>query len=157
MNLVAYFTNTGVPAIGLSPVISIWGIDGTVYATNSGMTEIAGGFYKFDFTGYDFTEDYVMRAYESSLPVGEQYVIATNENDSQNSQGVMKQILGLTQGNFIMSGQTYDDNGRLLTSEMYTYENASDTNSDINRLHEYSITAAYDDNGNLISYKVVEQ
>lgn len=159
MNLVAYFTSGGTPAEGLAPLptISVWGLDGTPYIASSSMTEVAGGFYTFNFSGYDYTVDYVMRSYASQLDSSEQYVVASNEADSQNTQGVVKEILGLSQGNFIMSGQTYDENGRLLTSDMFTYDNSTDTDADTNRLHEYEIVADYDANGNLIKYKVTNK
>jgi len=159
MNIVAYFTEDSLPVEGLSPLptVSIWGLDGTVYANASAMTEVAGGFYTYNFSGYDYSIDYVMRSQASQLGASERYVVASNEVDSTNTQGVVKQILGLTQGNFIMSGQTYDVNGRLLTSDMYTYDSASDADTDSNRLHNYSIVAEYDANGNLIKYKVTEQ
>jgi hypothetical protein len=158
MNLLSYFTSAGVPATSLAPIptISIWGADGTVYATASAMTEIAGGFYRFDFTTYDQNIDYVFQSYASSLATSEQYVIATNDSDSQSTQGIVKQILGLSQGNFIMSAQTYDASGRLETSDMYTYDSQADTDADTNRLHTYNIVANYDGSGNLIKYKVTE-
>ena len=156
MNIVAYFTSGGTPATGLSPTLTIWDLAGTTYASGVAMSEVAGGFYNYDFSTYDYTKDYVMRAYESSLPTAEQYVVATNEADSMNTQGITKQILGLSQGNFVMKNQTYDANGRLLTSNMYTYENASDANSETNPLHSYYIVSTYDVNGNLTNYKVIE-
>ena len=156
MNIVAYFTSGGMPAIGLTPTVSIWDLAGTIYATASAMTEVAGGFYNYDFTTYDYNKDYVMTAYASTLPAAEQYVVATNESDSQKTQGITKEILGLSQGNFIMSGQTYDPDGRLLTSDMYTYDNATDAINDNNRLHTYNIVSTYDGNGNLTLYRVTE-
>lgn len=156
MQLVAYFTSGGTPATGLSPTLNIWGVDGTVYGSGLAMSEVAGGFYNYNYTGYDYTVDYVFRAYESSLPTAEQYVVATNEADSMNTQGITKQILGLSQGNFVMKNQTYDANGRLLTSNMYTYENAADANSETNPIHSYYIVSTYDVNGNLTNYKVTE-
>jgi hypothetical protein len=157
MILSVYFTSGGTPSTGLSPTISIWDVAGTVYATASAMTEIAGGFYKYDFTTYDYSVDYVFQAYESSLDTADQYVSGSNDNDSQSSQGITKEILGLSQGNFVMSGQTYDVNGRLLTSDMYTYDTAADAHTDNNRLHTYAIVSTYDVNGNLTKYKVTEE
>lgn len=156
MYLTAYFSNNTLPAIGKNPTISVWTMAGSQIISDAIMTEIAGGFYAYNFTGYNFEEDYVFRAQDTSLPLGEQYVIASNEVDSQRNQGVIKQILGLVQGNFIMSGQTYDSEGRLLTSDIYTYDSASDATADTNRLFEYSIEADYDVDGNLIYYKAIK-
>lgn len=151
--LTAYFTSGGTPAEGLSPTISVWKTDGTPVVSDSAMSEIAGGFYTFDFSTYSNQNDYVMRAYESTLPTAEQYVVATNEADSLTTQGVYKQILGLVQSNFTMTGQTYDSCGNLTYAEIYTYENSTDCENDTNRLHEYEINAVYT-NGRLTSYQV---
>lgn len=156
MNLTAYFTSANAPATGLNPTISVWTLDGTAVVNAQPMIEIAGGFYYYDFSGYDYTEDYVIQAYESSLAPSEQYVIGSNDVDSQRSQGVIKQILGMVQSNFRMENQTYDGEGRLLTANVYTYPTATDANNDTNVLHSYAVTASYDGSGNLTSYKVVD-
>lgn len=156
MYLTSFFTNNGYPATGLTPNIFIWTLDGVNIINEESMTEIAGGFYVYDFVGYDNKQEYVFRAEDLSLPIGERYVIASNDLDSNNNQGIIKQILGLVQGNFVMSGQTYDSFGKLLTSNIYTYDTALDASLDVNRLSEYSIEANYDLDGNLIYYKTVE-
>lgn len=65
--IISFFTDSGVPAIGLSPLptIDIWevttGAD-TQVITASSMTEVAGGFYKFNFTAYDETKTFAIRS-----------------------------------------------------------------------------------------------
>jgi len=153
MKLTITLTNSnGSPATGLSPVISGNIFDGTQVISGESMTEIANGFYYYDFTGYDYTEDYVFMAYESTL---DRYVYLSNDNDSQMNQGVGKQLLGLVQGNMKVVNQTYDGDGNMVTANIYSYENATDANLDQNRLHEYAITASYT-SGKLSSYKSVE-
>ncbi len=159
MNISSVFTSGGTPTVGLSPTMTIWTLDGTAVVNAQAMTEVAGGFYYYSFTGYDNTIDYVMQGYESTLPAGEQYVNGSNESDtSENIEDspILKQILGLSQTNFIMSGQTYDVSGRLLTSEMHTYPTSGDTQSDTNKEHSYKIESEYDANGNLTKYIVIE-
>lgn len=156
MYLTSYFTNQGVPATGKSPVLSGWTLDGTLVISGETMSEVAGGFYAYNFTGYDYTSDYVFMAEESSLPQTSRYVIASNEVDSQRNQGITKQILGLVQGNFVMTGQTYDGEGRLLSADITTYNDGGDANSETNPEFKYEVTASYDSNGNLIHYKVVQ-
>ena len=56
MNIIAFFTNQGTPETGLTPKIDIWKLDGTQVITNQDMTEIAGGFYSYDFSSYDENE-----------------------------------------------------------------------------------------------------
>lgn len=157
MNITAYFTSGNTPAINLTPAptVSVWELNGTVAVSAQTMTQIAGGFYTYNFSTYDYTKDYVMRGYASQLAPSERYVIATNEHDSQNTQGIVKQILGLVQSNFRMDNQQYDVDGRLLTANVYTYDNANDADLDINRLHEYDVAATYV-NGNLVSYVMTD-
>ena len=150
MNISASYTTSGLPATGLSPVISGWTTAGALVISGESMTEVAGGFYTFEFTGYDYLTDYVFSCYASTLPVGEQYVFTTNDNDSQNNQGIIRQVLGLVQGNMRATNQTYVG-GVLQTAQIKTYANASDCQSDINEIHTYAVTATYS-SGNLTGY-----
>lgn len=85
MLFIAFFTNNGTPATGLTPTIDIWESDGTQVVTAASMTEIAGGFYKYDFTTYDDTKDYCIRADGGiSLNATDRYVYSTNDVDSVN-------------------------------------------------------------------------
>ena len=62
MNVLAFFTNSGVPATGLSPTIRIIDIaDSTAVISDEAMIEIGDGFYKYDFVAYDWTKDYAVR------------------------------------------------------------------------------------------------
>ncbi len=159
MNISMLFTDEGNPSTGKSPVITIWTLDGTMVVNAQAMTEVAGGFYYYTFTAYDNSVDYVLQGYESTLPVGEQYVSGSNAADASSeieTSPILNQILGLGQSNFVMSGQTYDETGRLLTSDMYTYATPEDTVADTNREYSYTITSEYDENGNLTKYTVIE-
>lgn len=156
MKLVCAFTSAGQPATGLSPVIDGWTLDGIQVLTAETMVEIAGGFYYFNYTGYDFSQDYVFRGYASVLATGEEYVYLSNDADSQNGQGIIKQILGLVQGNMKTTNTTYDANGRLLTANLYTYPTPADVSAGTNVLHSYAITATYDGSGNLATYSCKE-
>lgn len=155
MYLTSFFTDGGTPATGLTPTINAWTVDGSQVITAETMTEVAGGFYAYNFTGYDSSNEYMFRAEVPSLSISERYSIATNDVDSQRNQGVIKQILGLVQSNFIMSGQTYDANGNLQSAYVYTYENPAALSADT-RLHEYAIEASYNASGQLITYKVTD-
>jgi len=53
MLLTAFFSDKGVPKTGLSPTIDVWKDDATHVVNAQAMTEIAGGWYKYDFVGYD--------------------------------------------------------------------------------------------------------
>ena len=84
MNLISFFTSGSKPKTGLSPTIQGWKVDGTKVIGQtlpSTMTEIAGGFYKYDFSyAYDDKVDYIFSASGgSTLPVSERYSYATND------------------------------------------------------------------------------
>ena len=156
MKLTAYFTSANAPALGLTPTISVWELDGAIAVNTQSMTEIAGGFYVYDFIGYDYTKEYVIQGYESTLAPSEQYVIGSNDVDSQNQQGAIKEILGLSQSDMTITGQSYDTSGRLLTAVVNTFTYETDATGGINPLHEYNITCTYDGTGNLTKYIVTK-
>ncbi len=115
MNIIAFFTASGVPKTGLSPTIDIWKVDATQVITAQAMTEIAGGFYVYDFTTYDEDEDYVIRADGVTLTGYDRYVHSTNE-----TAGVGK-ILKIEKGKWVMEGNQmkfYDSDG---TTVLYTF------------------------------------
>jgi hypothetical protein len=156
MNLTAYFSSAHVPATGLTPTITVWKLGTGMVVNAQPMLEIAGGFYYYNFSGYDHKSDYVIQGYAATLQPSERYVIGSNDVDSQRSQGAIKQILGMVQSNFTMTNQDYDSEGRLTFANVYTYANAADANAGTPVLHAYQVDATYDISGNLDSYKVID-
>jgi len=79
MNISAYFSNSGTPATGLSPVINIRDIsDGSLVVTAAAMTEVNDGFYKYAFAGYDSSKDYVILCDGGvALAAADRYAITT--------------------------------------------------------------------------------
>jgi hypothetical protein len=92
MDILVFFTDNGVPKTGLSPVIDIWELDGTHAVNNQNMTEIAGGFYKYNFSTYDDLRDYVIRADSVSLTGHERYSYSSNEHKEE-----LDRILAVTE------------------------------------------------------------
>jgi len=79
MILIAFFSDQGIPKTGLSPSIDVWEDDGTQVVTAQAMTEVAGGFYKYDFAAYDETINYCIRADGGAgLQDNDRYVLTTN-------------------------------------------------------------------------------
>ncbi len=116
MNLIAFFTENGTPKTGLSPTIDVWKLDGSQVVTAQAMTEIAGGFYYYDFTTYDEDLDYVIRADSVTLTGSDRYVYASNE-----TAGVGK-ILKIEKGKWVVEGNQmkfYDSDG---TTVLYTFD-----------------------------------
>ena len=129
MKLIAFFTENGTPKIGLSPTMDVWETDGTQSVNAQSMTEIAGGFYFYDFTGYDETKDYSIRADGgSSLPINERYKVSTNET------GGVPDILKILKNNLeIINNQLkiYDDDGTVLRTFHLVDRSGSPTEKNI--------------------------
>lgn len=117
MIIIAFFTDSGTPKTGLSPTLDVWKADGTQVVTAQAMTEIAGGFYKYDFTTYDEDEDYCIRADgTSTLSGSDRYVFSTNQ-----TAGIGK-ILQIEKGNWEIKGNQmifYASDG---TTPIYTFD-----------------------------------
>ena len=62
MIVTSYFTERGVPKTGLTPQLTVWDLTGAVILNSVNMTEVAGGWYYYDWPAYDGSIDYVMRA-----------------------------------------------------------------------------------------------
>ncbi len=126
MNIIAFFTENGTPKTGLSATIDVWKIDGTQTVTAQAMTEVAGGFYVYDYTTYDEDEDYCIRADSVTLTGSDRYVYSSNE-----TAGVGK-ILKIEKNKWKIIGTQmlfYDDDG---TTVLYTFDlkNKSGTPTD---------------------------
>lgn len=152
MDIIVNFSEGSLPATGKNPILSSWTTDGSLVISGETMSEIGNGFYKYSFSGYDYEQDYIFTAYESTLPLGEQYYHYSNDVDSSRNQGVLKAILALVGENTRTTNTMYDSNGNLLQANLYTYSNAADCSADTNRLNEYAITATYAGN-NLQTYR----
>lgn len=92
MMISAHFTDGGVPATGLSPVISIYNLDtDALVVDEAAMSEVGLGIYKYDFTTYDPTVSYAFIADGTvSLSNPERYKLGSNESD----QTIYKAVAG---------------------------------------------------------------
>jgi len=62
MWVTAFYTDEGVPKTGLSPTIRIRDLsNNSLIVTDAVMSEVGDGFYKYDFTLYDASKEYVIR------------------------------------------------------------------------------------------------
>ena len=117
MNIIAFFTEQGIPKTGLSPTVDVWTVDRSQVVTAQAMTEVAGGFYYYDFSTYDEDEDYCMRADGTATLTGaDRYVFSTNET------GGVGKILKIEKNKWeIVNNQMifYDDDG---TTALYTFD-----------------------------------
>lgn len=80
MNITAFFSDHGTPETGLTPTLDAWIMDGTLTLDAVSMTEIAGGWYYYNFSTYDASVDYVFRADGGSgLDAADRYKVSSNE------------------------------------------------------------------------------
>jgi BMFP domain-containing protein YqiC len=79
MLLTAFFASNGTPTTGLTPHITVWGEDGSAIVSSDLMTEVAGGFYKYNLGGFDNDRTYFIRADGGAgLSAADRYVYSTN-------------------------------------------------------------------------------
>lgn len=85
--ITSFFTKAGVPQTGLVPTINIWQLDPTNPSINTLiingdlLTEIGQGLYRYNFTTYDITQNYLFLIDGgATLSNGERYNVAANES-----------------------------------------------------------------------------
>jgi hypothetical protein len=169
MFIISFFTENGIPKTGLSPIIDVWKVsDNSQVVTAQAMSEIGGGFYKYNFAGYEKTQEYAVRSYGgASLPIAERYSYGGNEGyhddiaDIQDTidtiQLLVRRILGLTQENFRLFNTSYDPTGtKLIGCTIKIYSNKTDCDADQNPIAEYTMESVYGMDAQLSSYKVTK-
>ena len=96
MILIAFFSDQGIPKTGLTPTIDVWKDDATHIINAQVMTEIAGGFYKYNYVAYDETVNYCIRADGGAgLQDNDRYMLTTNDlGDIEERLTFLKDIEG---------------------------------------------------------------
>jgi len=158
ITIATFFTNNGIPQTGLTPTIKIRDVDtGNLLVNNDTMTEIGDGWYKYDFDG-DESKNYAgICDGGSTLTTAERYTYfgtEINSNLYEISSNIIK-ILGLSQSNYRIFNPVYE-NENLVSGTIKIYKNSTDCNNDNNPIKTYQITAEYNSEGLMTSYKVIE-
>jgi len=80
--LSAYFSNAGVPALGLPATIRVRDLsNNSLVVTDAAMTEVGDGFYSYNFVGYVPAKEYVIRADGgATLSGADRYSTGRNSN-----------------------------------------------------------------------------
>lgn len=80
--ITAHFTSAGVPTTGLTPTIDLWEVNPDILVVNNGaLIEIAQGWYRYNYTSYDFTKSYVFTIDGGgSLSACDRYKVGGNES-----------------------------------------------------------------------------
>lgn len=66
-------------------------------------------------------------------------------------------LLGLSQENYRITGQTYDSNNKLTSASIRIFDSKVDADGDTNPIAIYAVTAIYDSQGLLVDYKVTRE
>jgi len=83
-------------------------------------------------------------------------IIVEEENAKENT---LLQVLGLSQSNYRIFSPVYvSKNGQacMTSATIKTYANASDCNSDLNAIATYTLTATFDNQARMLTYKMVK-
>ena len=82
MQVLAFFTNDGVPQPGLTPTVRIRDIsDNSLVVTDLAASEVGDGWYKYDFAAYDSAKEYAIRFDGgATLADSDRYTSGTNDS-----------------------------------------------------------------------------
>lgn len=79
MWILSFFTQYGIPAIGLTPLIKIIDVETSYYiANNEPMVEVGDGFYRYEFDEYDSSRDYAIICDSVTLSGSDRYTYASS-------------------------------------------------------------------------------
>ncbi len=155
------------------PQVLIYDSAGTLLSTNN-MTHKATGFYYYDYT--PASADYYTLIFKVWTDAGHSVlsttygllsdtleVINNLETKIDTIDGIVDNILlkvintlGLSQQNYRISSPVYDANNNLTSCTIKIYPTNTDTDNDTNVINTYTLTATYNANSELLTYKVVE-
>lgn len=82
--------------------------------------------------------------------------LATIDSDVKEVKASAARILGLSQENIRITGQTYDANNNLTNSTISLYGSAADVGTETNPIAVYQLVASYDTNNRLTDYRIVK-
>ncbi len=110
MHVTAFFTEYGVPKTGLSPYINIRRSDtGAIVLATGNMTDRGGGWYEYDFAGYDPTNPYSIRCDGNLETLDNRYSYGGNVIDTAEAHDtfeIANEILDLLENKLVISDAT---------------------------------------------------
>ena len=170
MYIMSYFTESGVPKTGLTAKVSVWRVSDNVKLIDDvNMSEVGGGFYKYNYAGYSPQVEYAIRCDGSSvLSNAERYSFAGNEGfhddidyiktTVDSVEVLVRRVLGLSQENYRLFNVSYDGTGlKMVGCTIKLYSTKADCEADTNAIARYTMSASYDLNSQLSDYKVVKE
>ena len=177
MKIKADFTNSGAPALGLSPTIRIREIPNVLVVTDEAMTELGDGSYFYDYTDYNVKKDYSIRCDGGvSLSDTERYKFAGNENyydDVASSVwsapvtasyltdgsfgGTLQRMAGLMHENIYIDNPIYNGAGNLTSARVRIYSVPGSVGTANNVIGTYEITAPGETAGQFTNWSQIRQ
>jgi len=129
---------------------------------DSGSMTSIGDIYLANITLADLDKYYVLYITPTGYENGEEELFVESATltdiDSQLEILLDKicRILGLSQSNYRLTNQMYNEAGCLTSAIISIYNNAADTAAENNPIAQYQVTAIYNVDLKLIDYQVVE-
>ena len=160
MDILAFFTNSGAPALGLSPTIRIRDVsDNSLLITDAVMSEVGDGNYKYDYVAYDLHKNYSIRCDGGVvLPAGERYTYGGNENyieDIENST-LSDGVTGLEQDIAEVNANVLEVNTNVLAVSASLVDVSNDIKRLLGLVHEniFIDNPVYSGDGDLTSARL---
>jgi len=152
-----FITNQiGDPVTGLTITYKIYYSATNVLLEEGTLDEIGNGVYQKSVVFNNLGQHRVIYTTPTNYTDEIESIMVIEEKAKE---GTLLRVLGLSQENYRLFDTVYVTIGvrQCLTSgKIRIYQNADDCNNDINPIAEYQITASYNANGLMTSYKVVK-
>lgn len=118
--------------------------------------ELGDGYYRTEFTPNLKGKWLLDIKHSTYFPWGKSKSILVSEENSDTIKVLITRILGLAQENYYVDNTSYDEDGNMISSRIRIYSDSTKVGSDESVITTYLMTAEYDNDGNLESYKVVK-
>jgi len=109
-----------------------------------------------DIKGQGFTEEESLVALKGDLEGLDSGHLTTVQEKLDSLVESSARILGLSQENYRITDQVYNDSNKLISAKLSLFESESDTNANTNPIATYSMVAVYNIQGLLVDYKVTK-
>jgi hypothetical protein len=118
------------------------------------INELGDGLYRLNFTP-DKNGNWILVVYNAThFPAGKAenyFCVETWFNDLAE---IIKRIIGLSQENYRIFNPVYNTQGEMTSGIIRIYPTSSDVDTNTNAIAEYAITAVYNAQNRMTSYKV---
>jgi hypothetical protein len=183
MNILAFFTDGGIPREGLRPTVKVVEVDSTaVIIPWLEMDEVSDGWYKYNFESYDYQKEYIV-IFDGGeeLDTSERFGSSASDNSNheiaqivwgsqvseyqvpgsfgellkQTSDG-LKRALGLLHENIYIDNPMYDKNNNLITARVRIYSEPGSIGTDNNVIGTYLISSDGTDPGKFNNWSQIK-